>query len=45
VRLKKVKNNLNRDDYKYNLGVFFTAPAGGEVTSINRGEKRKFLSI
>ena len=30
---------------KKNLGVFFTAPAGGIVKSINRGDKRKFLSI
>lgn len=30
---------------KKNPGVFFTSPAGGTVTSINRGEKRKFLSI
>ena len=29
---------------KKNLGVFFTAPAGGIVKSINRGDKRKFLS-
>lgn len=30
---------------KKNTGVFYTSPAGGEVKSINRGEKRKFLSI
>lgn len=30
---------------KKNPGVFFTSPCGGEVSSINRGEKRKFLSI
>jgi len=30
---------------KKNPGVFFTSPAGGEVKSINRGEKRKFLSV
>ena len=30
---------------KKNPGVFFTAPAGGEVTAVNRGEKRKFLSL
>ena len=29
---------------KKNLGVFFTAPAGGIIKSINRGDKRKFLS-
>ena len=30
---------------KKNPGVFFTSPAGGKVQSINRGDKRKFLSI
>lgn len=30
---------------KKNLGIFYTSPAGGKVLSINRGEKRKFLSI
>ena len=30
---------------KKNSGVFFTAPAGGIVSSINRGDKRKFLSV
>jgi|TARA_B100000767_G_scaffold262403_1_gene275027 Na+-transporting NADH:ubiquinone oxidoreductase subunit A len=30
---------------KKNPGIFFTSPAGGKVASINRGEKRKFLSI
>ena len=30
---------------KKNSGVFFTAPAGGKVSSINRGDKRKFLSV
>ena len=30
---------------KKNQGVFFTSPAGGTISSINRGEKRKFLSI
>ncbi len=30
---------------KKNQGVFFTSPAGGTVSSINRGDKRKFLSI
>tara|TARA_B100001113_G_scaffold49442_2_gene35800 strand:+ start:763 stop:2097 length:1335 start_codon:yes stop_codon:yes gene_type:complete len=30
---------------KKNPGVFYTSPAGGKIKSINRGEKRKFLSI
>ena len=30
---------------KKNEGVRFTAPAGGEVVAINRGEKRKLLSV
>ena len=30
---------------KKNIGVFFTSPAGGTVKNINRGDKRKFLSI
>ena len=30
---------------KKNPGVFFTSPAGGKVKNINRGDKRKFLSI
>ena len=30
---------------KKNLGVFFTSPAGGIVKNINRGERRKFISI
>ena len=30
---------------KKNTGVFYTSPAGGVVKSINRGEKRKFLSM
>ena len=30
---------------KKNQGIFFTSPAGGVVKSINRGDKRKFLSI
>lgn len=30
---------------KKNPGIFYTSPAGGEVKSINRGDKRKFLSV
>ena len=30
---------------KKNLGVFYTSPAGGIVKNINRGERRKFISI
>ena len=30
---------------KKNPGIFFTSPAGGLIKSINRGDKRKFLSI
>ena len=30
---------------KKNQGILFTSPAGGVVKSINRGDKRKFLSI
>ena len=30
---------------KKNSGVFYTSPAGGVVKSINRGDKRKFLSV
>ena len=29
---------------KKNPGIFFTSPAGGTISSINRGDKRKFLS-
>ena len=39
----KVGEKLFED--KKNPGIFFTAPAGGLVKSINRGDKRKFLSI
>ena len=41
----KVKAGQKLFEDKKNLGVFYSAPAGGEVKSINRGEKRKFLSI
>ena len=30
---------------KKNLGVFYTSPAGGIIKNINRGERRKFISI
>ena len=30
---------------KKNEGVFFTSPAGGTIKAINRGEKRRFISI
>ena len=30
---------------KKNPDVFFTSPAGGTIKSINRGDKRKFLSV
>ena len=30
---------------KKNLGIFFVSPAAGIVKSINRGEKRRFISI
>ena len=30
---------------KKNPGVFFTSPAGGSIKSINRGEKRRLISI
>ena len=30
---------------KKNPGVFFTSPAGGLIKSINRGDKRRFISI
>ena len=39
----KVGEKLFED--KKNPGIFFTSPAGGLIKSINRGDKRKFLSI
>jgi Na+-transporting NADH:ubiquinone oxidoreductase subunit A len=30
---------------KKNLGVFITAPSSGTISSINRGEKRRFISV
>ena len=42
---ESVKAGQKLFEDKKNLGVFFTAPAGGIVKSINRGDKRKFLSV
>jgi Na+-transporting NADH:ubiquinone oxidoreductase subunit A len=42
---EKVKLGQKIIEDKKNPGVFFTSPCGGEVSSINRGDKRKFLSI
>jgi Na+-transporting NADH:ubiquinone oxidoreductase subunit A len=39
----KVGSKIFED--KKNPGVFFTSPAGGTISSINRGDKRKFLSV
>ena len=39
----KVGSKIFED--KKNPGIFFTSPAGGTIASINRGEKRKFLSV
>ena len=41
--LVKVGTKIFED--KKNPGVFFTSPAGGTISSINRGDKRKFLSV
>ena len=41
----QVKAGQKLFEDKKNIGVFYTSPAGGEVKAINRGEKRKFLSI
>ena len=41
----KVKVGQKIFEDKKNPGVFFTSPAGGTVKSINRGDKRRFLSI
>ena len=40
---KKIGSVLFED--KKNPGVFFTSPAGGLIKSINRGEKRRFISL
>mgnify|MGYP001427706897 CR=1 FL=1 len=41
----KVKVGQKIFEDKKSPGVFFTSPAGGTVKSINRGDKRMFLSI
>ena len=41
----EVKAGQQLFEDKKNPGVFFVAPAGGVIKSINRGDKRKFLSI
>ena len=41
----KVKIGSVLFEDKKNPGVFFTSPAGGLIKSINRGEKRRFISI
>ncbi len=41
----KVKAGQKIFEDKKNPGVFFTSPAGGTIKSINRGDKRRFLSI
>ena len=40
----KVKVGSKIFEDKKNTGVFFTSPASGIISSINRGDKRKFLS-
>ena len=40
-----VKRGTNIFEDKKNPGVFYTAPAGGIIKEISRGDKRKFLSI
>ena len=42
---EKVKAGQKIFEDKKNPGIFYTSPAGGEVKSINRGDKRKFLSV
>ena len=42
---ESVKAGQKLFEDKKNHGVFFTSPSGGIVKSINRGDKRKFLSI
>ena len=41
----KVKQGQKLFEDKKNPGVFYTSPASGTVTAVNRGNKRKFLSI
>lgn len=40
-----VKRGTMLFEDKKNPGIFFTSPAGGTVKDINRGDKRKFLSV
>ena len=40
-----VKRGTKLFEDKKNPGIFFTSPAGGTVKDINRGDKRKFLSV
>ena len=40
-----VKRGTKLFEDKKNPGIFFTSPAGGTVKDINRGDKRKFLSL
>tara|TARA_Y100001970_G_scaffold164163_1_gene200551 strand:- start:6599 stop:7915 length:1317 start_codon:yes stop_codon:yes gene_type:complete len=42
---ESVKAGQKLFEDKKNPGVYFTSPAGGIIKSINRGDKRKFLSI
>ena len=41
----KVKVGQKIIEDKKNPGIFFTSPCGGVITDINRGDKRKFLSL
>lgn len=41
----KVKKGQALFEDKKNLGVFFTSPAGGYITAINRGERRVLQSV
>ena len=41
----EVKAGQKLFEDKKNPGIFFTSPAGGKIKDINRGDKRKFLSI
>ena len=40
-----VKRGTKIFEDKKNPGIFFTSPAGGTIKDINRGDKRKFLSV
>ncbi|OUW89250.1 MAG: Na(+)-translocating NADH-quinone reductase subunit A [Gammaproteobacteria bacterium TMED226] len=40
-----VKAGQNIFEDKKNPGIFYSSPAGGTIKSINRGDKRKFLSV